>query len=77
MVSGAELCLQEGQKVLIGDKSSVAVAQALGYPYINIARSPVADLEFLKNPTEVEGSARVISETALRSCGTLRGWRSS
>jgi len=40
---------------LIGDKSSVAVAEALGYPYINIARSPVADLKSLKNPTEVEG----------------------
>jgi len=47
--------LQEGQKVLIGDKSSVAVAEALGYPYITIARSPVADLKSLKNPTEVEG----------------------
>jgi len=40
---------------LIGDKSSVAVAEALGYPYITIARSPVADLKSLKNPTEVEG----------------------
>ena len=40
---------------MIGDKSSVAVAEALGYPYINIARSPVADLKSLKNPTEVEG----------------------
>ena len=41
--------------MLIGDKSSVAVAEALGYPYINIVRSPVADLKALKNPTEVEG----------------------
>lgn len=40
---------------MIGDKSSVAVAEALGYPYITIARSPVADLKSLKNPTEVEG----------------------
>lgn len=41
--------------MLIGDKSSVAVAEALGYPYINIVRSPVADLKAIKNPTEVEG----------------------
>ena len=40
---------------MIGDKSSVAVAEALGYPYINIARSPVADLKSIKNPTEIEG----------------------
>jgi len=47
--------LQEGQKVLIGDRSSVAVAEALGYPYINIVRSPTADLKAIKTPTEVEG----------------------
>ena len=41
--------------MLISDKSSVAVAEALGYPYINIVRSPVADLKAIKNPTEVEG----------------------
>ena len=40
---------------MIGDKSSVAVAEALGYPYINIARSPVADLKSIKNTTEAEG----------------------
>jgi Xaa-Pro aminopeptidase len=47
--------LQDGQKVLIGDKASVAVAEALGYPYINIARSPIADLKAIKNEKEVEG----------------------
>lgn len=41
--------------MFIGDKSSVAVAEALGYPYINIVRSPIADLKAIKNPTEVEG----------------------
>lgn len=40
---------------MIGDRASVAVAEALGYPYINIARSPVADLKAIKNETEVEG----------------------
>jgi Xaa-Pro aminopeptidase len=41
--------------VLIGDKASVAVAEALGYPYITIARSPIADLKSIKNASEVEG----------------------
>jgi Xaa-Pro aminopeptidase len=40
---------------LIGDKASVAVAEALGYPYITIARSPIADLKAIKNAKEVEG----------------------
>jgi hypothetical protein len=40
---------------LIGDKASVAVAEALGYPYITIARSPIADLKAIKNEKEVEG----------------------
>ncbi|KAI0273242.1 Creatinase/aminopeptidase [Russula aff. rugulosa BPL654] len=47
--------LQEGQKVLIGDKASVAVAEALGYPYITIVRSPIADLKSIKNANEIEG----------------------
>lgn len=47
--------LQAGQKVLIGDKTSVAVAEAIGLSYINIARSPIADLKALKNATEIEG----------------------
>ncbi len=41
--------------MLIGDKASVAVAEALGYPYITIARSPIADLKSIKNASEVEG----------------------
>ena len=46
---------QAGQKVLIGDKTSVAVAEAIGLSYINIARSPIADLKAIKNATEIEG----------------------
>ena len=46
---------QAGQKVLIGDKTSVAVAEAIGLSYINIARSPIAELKAIKNATEVEG----------------------
>ena len=40
---------------MIGDKASVAVAEALGYPYITIARSPIADLKSIKNTNEIEG----------------------
>jgi Xaa-Pro aminopeptidase len=40
---------------LIGDRASVAVAEALGYPYITIARSPIADLKAIKNEKEVAG----------------------
>jgi Xaa-Pro aminopeptidase len=40
---------------LIGDKASAAVADALGYPYITIARSPIADLKSIKNANEIEG----------------------
>ncbi|KAI0253354.1 Creatinase/aminopeptidase [Lactifluus subvellereus] len=47
--------LQDDDKVLIGDKASVAVAEALGYPYISITRSPIADLKSIKNATEIEG----------------------
>jgi Xaa-Pro aminopeptidase len=47
--------LQAGQKVLIGDKTSVAVADAIGLSYINIARSPIADLKTIKNASEIEG----------------------
>src|ERR1700677_3091888 len=46
---------QAGQKVLIGDKTSVAVAEAIGLSYVNIARSPIADLKAIKNATEIEG----------------------
>ena len=40
---------------MIGDKASVAVAEALGYPYITVVRSPIADLKSIKNENEIEG----------------------
>ena len=46
---------QAEHKVLIGDKTSVAVAEAIGLSYVNIARSPIADLKATKNATEIEG----------------------
>ncbi|KAA1478144.1 Creatinase/aminopeptidase [Dentipellis sp. KUC8613] len=42
-------------QVLLGDKASVAVAEAIGQAHVTIARSPVADLKALKNETEVAG----------------------
>lgn len=47
--------LQAGQKVLIGDKTNVAIAEAIGLSYINIARSPIAELKAIKNAIEIEG----------------------
>ncbi|KDQ60006.1 hypothetical protein JAAARDRAFT_711428 [Jaapia argillacea MUCL 33604] len=52
---GEELKLGKDEKVLIGDKSSQAVANALGKDNIKIARSPIASLKSIKNSTEVEG----------------------
>ena len=46
---------QAEQKVLIGDKTSVAVTEAIGLSYVNIVRSPITDLKAIKNPTEIEG----------------------
>jgi Xaa-Pro aminopeptidase len=40
---------------LIGDKTSISVAEALGHSYTNIVRSPVADFKSIKNATEIEG----------------------
>jgi Xaa-Pro aminopeptidase len=54
-VSGNSIRQQEGQKVLISDKASVAVAEALGRPYITIERSPIADFKSLKNANEIDG----------------------
>ncbi|KAI0030247.1 Creatinase/aminopeptidase [Vararia minispora EC-137] len=42
--------------ILIGDHASLAVARALGGPdRVAVARSPVADLKSIKNPTEIAG----------------------
>ncbi|KAJ3476796.1 hypothetical protein NLI96_g10907 [Meripilus lineatus] len=59
---GAELGLSKESQVLLGDKSSLAIAEAIGRvsvrimkDNIEIARSPVADLKSIKNDTEIEG----------------------
>ncbi|KAG5651634.1 hypothetical protein H0H81_007977 [Sphagnurus paluster] len=49
------LVLNEEQKVLIGDKSSLAIAHALGKDKYVVAPSPIADLKAIKNSTEIEG----------------------
>ncbi|KAI0075951.1 Creatinase/aminopeptidase [Panus rudis PR-1116 ss-1] len=52
---GAELNLSKGSALLLGDKCSLAVAEAIGRENIVISRSPVADMKAIKNETEVEG----------------------
>ncbi|KAI0044325.1 Creatinase/aminopeptidase [Auriscalpium vulgare] len=47
--------LTSSQKVLIGDKASVAVAEAIGQDKVLLSRSPVADLKAIKNATEIAG----------------------
>ncbi|KAF8906752.1 Creatinase/aminopeptidase [Gymnopilus junonius] len=49
------LGLKDEWKILIGDKASLAVAEALGKGTYTIARSPVTDLKAIKNETELEG----------------------
>ncbi|KAI1789426.1 Creatinase/aminopeptidase [Ganoderma leucocontextum] len=52
---GAELKQKKDAKVLISDKASLAVADAIGKDNIIVARSPVTDLKAIKNDVEVEG----------------------
>ncbi|EMD36821.1 hypothetical protein CERSUDRAFT_83841 [Gelatoporia subvermispora B] len=52
---GAEIGLSNDAQLLIGDKASLAVAEALGSDNVVVTRSPVADLKAVKNPVEVEG----------------------
>ncbi|KAI0691006.1 Creatinase/aminopeptidase [Cerioporus squamosus] len=52
---GAELNANKDSKVLVSDKASLAVAQAIGKDNITVARSPVTDLKAIKNATEVAG----------------------
>ncbi|KAI0062687.1 Creatinase/aminopeptidase [Artomyces pyxidatus] len=47
--------LKAAQKVLITDKASVAVAEAIGQDNLIVSRSPVADLKSIKNETEIAG----------------------
>ncbi|KAJ7512391.1 Creatinase/aminopeptidase [Mycena galericulata] len=50
-----ELDLKGSPKVLLGDKSSLAVAEAVGQGNYALIPSPVAELKAIKNETELEG----------------------
>ncbi|KAJ7245380.1 Creatinase/aminopeptidase [Mycena haematopus] len=50
-----ELDLDGSQKVLLGDKSSLAVAEAVGEGNYVLLPSPVAEMKAIKNDTELEG----------------------
>ncbi|KAJ7034541.1 peptidase M24, structural domain-containing protein [Mycena alexandri] len=50
-----EVNLDEKHKVLLGDKSSLAVAEAVGEGNYALIPSPVAQLKAIKNETELEG----------------------
>jgi len=52
---GAELGLSKDAKVLVGNSTSLAVAEAVGRDHVVIARSPVTDMKSIKNETEIEG----------------------
>jgi len=43
------------QRILVGDKASLAVAEAIGEKKFTIAPSPINDLKAIKNSTELEG----------------------
>ncbi|KAF7313869.1 RNA helicase [Mycena chlorophos] len=45
----------DGSKVLLGDKSSLAVAEAVGEGKYTLALSPIAEMKAIKNTTELEG----------------------
>uniref|UniRef100_A0A8H7XM06 Xaa-Pro aminopeptidase P n=1 Tax=Psilocybe cubensis TaxID=181762 RepID=A0A8H7XM06_PSICU len=49
------LDLKDDTTILLGDKASLAVAEALGKNTYTIVRSPVTDLKAIKNATELEG----------------------
>ncbi|KAF8176456.1 Creatinase/Prolidase N-terminal domain-containing protein [Pholiota molesta] len=51
----SSLDLKDDAKILIGDKASLAVAEALGEGTYTIVRSPVTDLKAVKNATELDG----------------------
>ncbi|EJF63579.1 Creatinase/aminopeptidase [Dichomitus squalens LYAD-421 SS1] len=52
---GSELNRHRNAKVLISDKASLAVAEAIGKDNIIVTRSPVTDLKAIKNDVEIEG----------------------
>ncbi|TFK37159.1 putative Xaa-Pro aminopeptidase P [Crucibulum laeve] len=49
------LDLNDQSKVLLGDKASLAIAEAIGQDKCTIVRSPLADLKAIKNEIELEG----------------------
>ncbi|KAF8156834.1 Creatinase/aminopeptidase [Crassisporium funariophilum] len=49
------LKLTDDSKILLGDRASLAVAEALGKGTYTIVRSPITDLKAIKNATELEG----------------------
>jgi len=49
------LDLGTDSKIIIGDKASLAVANALGKGTYTTVRSPITDLKAIKNETELEG----------------------
>ncbi|KAF8581277.1 Creatinase/aminopeptidase [Ramaria rubella] len=52
---GASLKDKEQDKILLGTKTSLAIANALGEENVILTRSPIADAKSLKNDTELEG----------------------
>ncbi|KAJ7484326.1 putative Xaa-Pro aminopeptidase P [Mycena latifolia] len=54
-VLAKELSLEATPKVLLGDKSSLAVAEAVGEDNYVLIPSPVAEMKAIKNKTELEG----------------------
>ncbi|KIL60909.1 hypothetical protein M378DRAFT_193546 [Amanita muscaria Koide BX008] len=47
--------LDDKSKILLGDRASLAVAEAIGEGKYTTIRSPIADLKAIKNVTELEG----------------------
>ena len=72
---------QAVQNVLIGDKTTrkVVVAEVIGLSHIITARLPIADLEAIKNPTEIKDedcrASHIRDDAAL--VRYLRGWGSN
>ncbi|KZT10210.1 Creatinase/aminopeptidase [Laetiporus sulphureus 93-53] len=52
---GAEVGVDRRSQLLVGDKASLAIVEAIGTENVIVSRSPVADLKSIKNETEVEG----------------------
>ncbi|TCD61176.1 hypothetical protein EIP91_008820 [Steccherinum ochraceum] len=50
-----ELGFSNENRVLLSDKTSLAVAETVGRDNATILRSPVADFKSIKNPTEIQG----------------------